>query len=72
MRPRLKIYFGDERDTATAPPQVTMNLGEFTRILREAVEWDSTWLRDFADDDIQVSTDLYEILSMYSHLRPSA
>ena len=72
MRTRLKVFFGDERDSVTSPPQVNMNLGEFTRILREAVEWDSTWLRDFADDDIQVSADLYEILSMYAHVRPSA
>lgn len=71
MRPRLKLFFGDEQ-AADSQPEVTMNLGEFTRILREAIEWDSTWLHDFADDDVQVSGDLYEILSMYSHLRPSA
>lgn len=71
MRPRLKLFFGDDQP-AVAAPEVTMNLGEFTRILRDAIEWDSTWLQDFSGDTVQISTDLYEILSMYSHLRPSA
>jgi hypothetical protein len=70
MRPRLKLFFGDDQPATV--PEVSMNLGEFTRILREAIEWDSTWLQDFSNDTVQVSADLYEILSMYSHLRPSA
>jgi hypothetical protein len=32
-----------------------------------------TWLRDFADDEITISTDLYEVLLAYQHYRrPSA
>jgi hypothetical protein len=72
MRPRLKLYTGDCDTTAVAEPQVSMRLGEVTRILMDAVRWDRTWLRDLEDDEIQVSADLYEILSAYTHLRPSA
>ncbi len=71
MRPRLKLFFGDDQQTA-APPEMSMNLAEFTRILKTAIEWDSTWLQDFSNDTVQISADLYEILSMYSHMRPSA
>lgn len=70
MQPRLKLYLGDE--TVGAPAEVSMKLDEFTNILREAMKWDSTWLHDFADDEVRVSSDLYEILSLYSSMRPSA
>lgn len=71
MRPRLRIFRGD--DTVTMPaPEVSMQLGDLLRVLEDAGQWDRTWLRDFADDDIKVSSDLYEILMTYSNLRPSA
>jgi len=72
MRPRLKLFTGADSIGTTAEPQVSMRLGEISRIIREASRWDRTWLSDFADDEVQVSADLYEVLSAYSHLRPSA
>ena len=72
MRPRLRLYTGPG-DVSTLPePQMTIRLGDITRILRDAVRTDRTWLRDFENDEVQISTDLYEVLSTYSHLRPSA
>lgn len=72
MRPRLRLFTGEETDTALAEPQVTMRFSEIVRVLSDAVVWDRTWLSDFADDEVQVSSDLYEVLSAYTHLRPSA
>lgn len=51
---------------------VGVRLSELTEILSEAAEWNRSWVSDFADDEIQISSDLYEILSMHRHLRPSA
>jgi hypothetical protein len=70
MQPRLKLYLGD--DNHGSPADVSMKLDEFTNIIREAVKWDSTWLHDFADDEVKISADLYELLSLYSSMRPSA
>ena len=72
MRPRLRIFTGDDSPVSVPEPQVNIRLGEMARILVEASRWDRTWLSDFEDDSVQVSADLYEILSAYSHLRPSA
>lgn len=73
MRPRLRLYNGDdEGGLATAPPQVSMKFAEFFRIVAEASRFKHTWLRDFADDEIQVPEDLYEVLSAYWTLRPGA
>lgn len=74
MRPRLRLFIGaDEPDTSTiAEPEVSIKLGELTRILADAIIWDRTWIQDFADDDVRISADLFEILSAYAHMRPSA
>ena len=72
MRPRLRIFIGDDCETDIAEQQVSVRLGEIARILTEATHWDRTWLSDFEDDEVQVSENLYEVLSAYSHLRPSA
>ena len=58
------------QDTATE--NVTVRLSDISRALLDANRWNRTWLSDFADDEIQVSTDLYEILSTYMRLRPGA
>ena len=71
MRPKLRLFTGDEMPPEPEP-QVNIRLGEIARILVEASRWDRTWLSDFEEDEVQVSADLFEILSAYSHLRPSA
>ena len=71
MRPRLRIFRGD--DTATMPaPEVSVQLADLLRVLEDAGQWDRTWLQDFADDKVKVSADLFEIITAYSNLRPSA
>ena len=74
MRSRLRLFVGAEAPEATdySAPEVSMKLGELTRILADAIIWDRTWIADFADDDVRISSDLFEVLSSYSQLRPSA
>ncbi len=71
MRPQLRLYTGGN-DCSVAEPPVSVKLSELTRVLLESAEWDKTWMQDFSNDDIQVSADLYEIISHFTHLRPSA
>jgi len=73
MPTRLRLYTGDE-DTSTAvvEPEVTMTLGEISEILADAVRTRRAWLRDFEDDRIQVSADLYEVLASYWNMRRGA
>jgi hypothetical protein len=73
MRPRLRLFTGDELEGSTATEeQVSVRFGEITRALADAVRWDRTWLRDFEDDQVSVSSDLYEVIASFSRLRPSA
>lgn len=79
-QPRLRIYYGPEDNLATRalasstkPEQVSVPLRDVFPLLADAVRSDRTWLRDFADDEISISTDLYEVILAYQHYRrPSA
>ncbi len=73
MRPQLRLFIGDDdNSTAVADPQVSVRFHEILTALKDAIRFDRAWLRDFEDDEIQVSADLYDVISAYNHLRPSA
>ena len=75
----LRLYTEPERDLAAcatlpAPStSVRVPLGEALPLLADAIASDRTWLKDFADEEIAVSADLYDVLQAYRHFRrPSA
>lgn len=80
VKSKLRVYYGPE-DSASAAVMsakverntVTVPLGEIFPLLADAVRSERTWLGDFEDDEITISTDLYEVILAYSHYRrPSA
>lgn len=72
MRPRLRLFIGEEQGGIVAEPPVTVSLGAISKLLADAACSERSWLADFKDDEVQISADLYEVLSAYMHLRPSA
>ena len=75
---RLRIFCGPE-DSNTVPSrshqtdQVTVPLCEIFPLLADAVHSKRTWLEDFGDDEISISSDLYDVILSYQHFRrPSA
>ena len=79
-RSHLRVYYGPETELPPTAPQpkisrdeVTLSLEEVLPLLADAAVSQRTWLRDFEDDKITISTDLYEVLLAYRHFRrPSA
>lgn len=80
-RSHLRIYYGPPEETPTAmltqtedtAQSVRVPLGEILPLLVDAVHSRRTWLRDFEDEEVTISTDLYEVLLAYQHYRrPSA
>ena len=77
---RLRVYYGPEQvaseeSTTTIPLRdtVSLPLGEVLPLLMDAVKNRRQWVGDFFDDDITISSDLYEVLLAYQHFRrPSA
>ena len=79
--PHLRVYSGPSEDvsavkvmeTKAAPATVTVPLGEVLPMLADAVRSDRTWLRDFQQEEITISMDLYEVILAYQYYRrPSA
>jgi hypothetical protein len=78
-QPYLRVYFGPEDcdDQTIIPgstesrPKLTVQLGEILPALADAVNTRRTWVHDFADDPVVISTDLYEVLLAYQELRPT-
>lgn len=74
MRPRLRLFVGDETgSTYTEPTQtISMSFGELAAVMLDAIRTRRRWIDDFEDDEVQVSEDLFEVLSAYSRMRPGA
>jgi hypothetical protein len=78
-RSRLRVYYGPEpvalqaAATQVAQHNVTLPLSEILPLLADAYNNQRTWLRDFDEDEITLSSDLYEVILAYQHCRrPSA
>jgi hypothetical protein len=78
-RTKLRVYRGPAEQTApsrsasnSTAPTVTVNLDEVLPLLADAVASRRTWLTDFADDQITISADLYEVLLAYQYYRHPA
>ena len=69
----LRIYHGPIDETACVEvdrkDQLTLPMGDVLTLLADAIDNNRTWLRDFKDDEITISTDLYEVLLAYQHYR---
>jgi hypothetical protein len=79
VRSQLRVYYGPQNEVSTtsqakeSQDSVSIPLGEIFPLLADAVRSQRTWLRDFEDDQITISTDLYEVILAYQHFRrPSA
>ena len=76
----LRIYHGPQTDSdpavsteTEAQRAVTLSLGEVLPLLADAVQSQRTWLKDFDDDQVTISMDLYEVLLAYQfYRRPTA
>jgi len=75
VRSALRVYYGPEEQTAArnavaaGPETVTVSLNEILPLLADAANSRRTWVQDFADDPVTITTDLYEIILAYQHYR---
>ena len=78
---KLRVYTGPEIESTSRTllqevaraNTVKVTLGDVLPLLADAVASDRTWLTDFADDEMTISSDLFDVLQAYRHFRrPSA
>ncbi len=71
---RFRIFTGSEGESAAAEPdRVTVPVGDIFPLLADALDDNRAWLDDFADEEITVSSDLYDVMMAYRYFhRPTA
>jgi hypothetical protein len=77
MAHQLRIYRGPCEESVAKPAshtankssQISVSVGEVLPLLADAVNSERTWLKDFKDDEITISADLYEVLLAYQYFR---
>ncbi|GIW79612.1 MAG: hypothetical protein KatS3mg105_1419 [Gemmatales bacterium] len=73
MASRLRIYH-EPTDTTSDQPQadVPVRLGELLPLIALAERQNYLWLRDFLDDEVRITRDLYEVLLAFQYRRPAS
>lgn len=71
---RLRVFPRpeDEADETALGPSVPIRLADLYPLLAQAYRDNYVWLRDFEDDRLLVSPDLYEVVRAFADCRPSA
>jgi hypothetical protein len=72
MRNRLRLFPADDAVQSPSPATVTVPLAEILAPLAEAYLAKLAFVDDFANDEVQVSSDFYEVLMASVSLRKSA
>ena len=62
-----------DRLTGTAAPKtVSLPVGKLVPLLMDAARNDRAWLKDFADDNVVIDADLYDVLLAYQRMQEQA
>lgn len=56
---------------AVSPETVCVNAGEVLALMLHAARTNRAWLSDFAEESIQISQDMYEVLLAYKRIAQS-
>ncbi len=72
---RLRVYPPQPEGASSAEssaPAVPIRLVELYPLLAQAYRDNYVWLRDFEEDEVMVSSDLFEVVRAFADCRPSA
>ncbi len=70
---RLRVFPHPEEDhESEESPAISIKLSDLYPLLAQAYRDNYVWLRDFEEDELLVSNDLYEVVRAFANCRPSA
>jgi len=74
MASYLRVYppCQEEQEAAIQPATVAVRLADLLPLVALAHRQNYLWLRDFLDDEVVITDDLYEVLTAFRATRPSA
>jgi hypothetical protein len=73
MAVRLKLYSPPENERPEMPePEIRVRLGDLLPLVAVAQRMNFIWLKDFLDDEVAVSNDLYEVMQTFHAGKPTS
>lgn len=73
MATQLRVYFEPEiHDNPSPGEPVRVRLGDLLPLLTMAQRFKYAWLKDFLNDEVTISEDLYQVLQEFLGYRPTA
>ena len=73
MSTRLRIYEAPEEDVTFIPdPDVRVRLGDLLPLAAMAQRMNFIWLKDFLEDEVMVTHDLYEVMQAFQCTHPTS
>ena len=73
MVTRLRLYKPPSEETEARPdPEVRVRLADLLPVAAMAQRMNFIWLKDFLDDEVMVSHDLYEVMQAFRGSKPSS
>ncbi len=70
---RLRVFpHPEEEQEDSTIPSIPIRLTDLYPLLAQAYRDNYVWLRDFENEQLLVSNDLYEVVQAFSNCRPSA
>ncbi len=70
---RLRVFpHPEEEQDEGDSPVIPIKLSDLYPLLAQAYRDNYVWLRDFEEDELLVSNDLYEVVRAFANCRPSA
>jgi hypothetical protein len=73
MAVRLKLYSPPiEKSVGRQDPDVRVRLADLLPLVAVADRMNFVWLKDFLDDEVAVSEDLYEVMQAFRGSRPTS
>jgi hypothetical protein len=69
----LRLFpYPEEEQEEVGTPSIPIRLSDLYPLLAQAYRDNYVWLSDFEEDQLLVSSDLYEVIRAFSNCRPSA
>jgi hypothetical protein len=72
MAAPLRVYHEPHESATSVEPTVRVSLGDLLPLIALAHRHNYLWLQDFLDDEVCITSDLYEVLRAFRCYRPSA
>lgn len=73
MAARLRLFTPPAEEILPGPdPEIRVRLGDLLPLVAMAQRMNFIWLKDFLDDEVAVSHDLYEVMQAFRSNKPTS